>query len=125
LGSIALVGGVPLGLYWVYMNVSPKEERLRIFLSQEATYRPHRLIMCGLENTGNVEMTVMEMLVNGSTATLAPYVNGRYPLPLGGLEPREQALFSFRYDGPWQGMLNLTFVTERGNAFSRLIQLEG
>jgi len=130
LASVLAIGVSPFLYYWYYYNVAPKEEKLEIgvrVVRKDSLILDSREIEFGFANKGNAEILITKVLANGSIRVLPPpFPEERYPQ---GLLPFSVQLLgsnrvSIEYKGPWHGSLNVTFVSQRGNLFSQVVQLD-
>lgn len=98
IGSYDDIGLVPFAV--AFMPV-PKLE-----IQYVAANQTSRMIYCRLKNTGTLNVTLMEVWVDSSI------VKTRDPLPTM-LPPGYSYTYAFRYDGPWEGAIDITFHTGR------------
>jgi len=67
-------------------------------------------------NTGSMSLTLIEVLVNDRVVTTGDLL----PLPM---YPGDGYTYSFRYDGPWEGFIEIAFHTRESKVYTLRVDI--
>ena len=103
--------------YETHYGLFPIYERVEI--AYVAANKTSREIFCKLRNTGNAQSIIEEVRVNGTKVSTGD------PLPITMDPILGYKTYVFRYDGPWEGSILISFRNPHsGYVFEQLVDLE-
>jgi len=88
----------------------------RLEITYVAADQNSRKIYCKLMNTGSMSLTLIEVLVNDRVVTTGDLL----PLPM---YPGDGYTYSFRYDGPWEGFIEIAFHTRESKVYTLRVDI--